>query len=102
MTKVEMIRKISEKVNNADEEMGYMNAKQISAVVNAYNDFIVDAIRDQETVRIANGLSIKGTPVEAHSKFCALTNEVMDIPFHVVPKLRVTKAFKEEMNGITW
>lgn len=101
MNKTEMIRKISEKANNVDG-INYMNAKQIAAVVDAYNEFIVDAMREQETVRIATGFSLKGVPVEAHERYCALTGETMDIPSHIIPKLRVTKAFKEEMNGITW
>ncbi len=102
MSKIEMIREIGNVVNNSDEEMGYVNAKQINAVISAYNNYIVKAIKNQETIRIANGLSLKGVPVEAHSRYCGLTGETLEVPNHVTPKLRVTKAFKEEMNGITW
>lgn len=101
MQKKDLIKGISDKVNSI-EGLNYVNSKQISAIIDIYNGIIVDAMKNEDSIRFANGFSIKGSPVEARSQYCAFNGETIEIPSHIVPKLKVTKAFKEEMNGITW
>lgn len=102
MKRTEMVKYVRNFINEHESKDLSLTTKQINAVIDAYNDLIIDAVYNEQNIKFANGFAITGVPVEARSKFCHFTNKFVDIPPHIIPKLKVSKEFKQDLNGVNW
>lgn len=84
----ELIRSISKKT-------GY-SQKDIKSVLDTLEEVVVDNIANKESVKLFNGVSFEGRYIDTHTARNPRTGEIVSVPGRLVPKVKITNAFKSQ------
>lgn len=103
MTKLDMIKRMTEELKaleatkEADKRVKYTQA-QVKEIVDVLQDVIYEGIRDEEGVKVIDGLKLTRTFVEAKEGRNPQTGDSLIVPEHYRLSAKFGKAFKEAAN----
>lgn len=91
MKKAEFIKELSRRTNYTQVAIG--------EVFNVARDIIIEELSKGEDIPIVKGVTIYSKQREEATKFNALLNREITVPAAIVPKVKFTQSFKDDINN---
>lgn len=93
ITKSELIKRVAQATD------GVLTQRQAEVALDAMAPVMVQIVKEQESVRLFNGVTISGSLKEAHTARNPATGDPVEVPDKIVPKAKFTNGFKKLING---
>lgn len=80
---------------------GALTQREVSAAMEAMSIVLTEIVKERESVKLCNAVTISGVLKEAHTARNPATGGTVDVPEKTVPKAKFTPSFKVAINTLS-